>query len=466
MNSRARYVLLAILVLFHLEVGLPKILRPMSTPELRELPAPVRFMRGIPSPDRRYFMQKGAEPTILIVKALAVFLLLLLGSAAFFASQGRPRLIAIWVLLCLLVFVAFLLPAAIPILARHRTGNPAFAHDGGTIQVEEACKMLLAGENPYTEDYRNTPLDRWRGLSTPIVDHFPYFPLAVVPLVPVYALLSAIHLPDLRFFYLACAFATGLFLAFPEKRAEAKPYLFSLPFFTPYLAKASILGTNDIYSIAWVVLAMTVFEAGHLATGLVLLGLAMGVKQFAWLLLPLFLASLGKRIWTRRRLLFLAPAALLLVTLPFLLWDGRSFLDDTFGYAMGGSSTPYPVKGVGSYGFGTLALAYGLVERAATHHYPYILLGAIASLALVAYGSLLLYRQATEKPTPQAAAASPIPSIQAIFALSLLPFLYFSRYFHANFLGYALFFLLAAVLRTGTLSAFPESEASPGDRHS
>jgi len=449
MNTRARFVLLAILVLFHVEVALPKVLRPMGIPELRELPAPVRFLRGIPSPDRRYFMRQGAAPAILIEKAMAVFLLLILGAVTFFAPSGRRRLVATWVLVGLLVAIEFLAPAAIPILARHRTGNPAFAHDGGTIQVEEACKMMLRGRNPYTEDYRKTPLKQWRGLSTPIVDHFPYFPFAVVPLVPVYALLSAIHLPDLRFFYLACAFVTGLLLAFSEKRAEAKPLLFSLPFFAPYLAKATILGTNDIYSIAFVVLAMTIFEAGHLAAGLVVLGLAMGIKQFAWLLLPLFLASLGPRIRSRPKLILAAPAALLLVTIPFLLGDGRSFLDDTFGYAMGGSQTPYPVKGVGAYGFGTLALAYGLVKRAATNHYPYILLGAVCSLALLALGSIRLYREAAlEKPTKAAVLSKKIPVIQAVFALSLLPFLYFSRYFHANFLGYALFFLLVGIVRT------------------
>ncbi|MFN7971690.1 MAG: glycosyltransferase 87 family protein [Acidobacteriota bacterium] len=419
---------IVLLVLAHVETGIGDALRPLSRPEMQTLPAPLSILRGVPSDDRPYFKKPGPEPAILILRGIGVALLVSLVVCVLLAGDGRSGRAASSVITGLLVLTLYAIPASVPIVARARTHDPALAHDGGTIQIEVASGMLLAGKNPYRETYRGTPLESWRGLETPIVEHFPYFPWALLPLVPAVALGVA----DLRIVYALFLLGTAILLAIPARRHETRLALFCLPFFAPLLAKATMLGTNDAYAIFWIVAALFAIERGWHRSGLALLGLAFAVKQFSWLLAPLLLAVLWKE--RDRRVLLLAPAAFLAVTLPFALWDPASFLDDTFGYGLGGSATMHPVKGVGAYGFGNIALAFGLV-RTPNDPFPYTSIGIAICAAILALGARRLHR------TPSIAA------IPALFAAALLPLLYFARYLHANFLGYAVFFLLWGALR-------------------
>lgn len=439
-------VIVILLGLVQMETLLPEALRPLG--RLDRAPRFVELLRGKPSPDRPYFARKGPEPPILVLRAIGTALLIAYGVCELLLAR-RARSVVAWVLVALLVLFLYVVPALVPITARHATGDPAFAHDGGTIQIEEAARMLAHGRNPYRESYRGTALEHWRGLDTPIVDHLPYFPWAVVPLVPAVALLDATGLTDLRLAYLPCAAMLALLLAWPARHGEARRLLALLPFFCPLLAGASILGTNDLFAILWVAAALLLLERGRDRAGMVVLGLAMAVKQFCWPLWPLVAAYEWGRGRRAPRLLSIAPVTLALVALPFLLWDAPSFVDDTFGYALGGSATTHPIKGVGSWGFGTLALAYGLVSKA-TAPFPYSLVGLLLTLAV----GTVVARRLSVRPD--------MPLLLMGFSLALLPFLYFSRYFHGNFLGYALLFLLWGVARSldGSAAHGIQSEGS------
>jgi hypothetical protein len=75
-----------------------------------------------------------------------------------------------------------------------------FIHDGA-IQVEEAVKYLLAGKNPYVEDYIDTPMRLWGGWTdNPALYHCPYLPFIFLLTVPFYmAFNSILGLYDQRF---------------------------------------------------------------------------------------------------------------------------------------------------------------------------------------------------------------------------------------------------------------------------
>jgi len=67
------------------------------------------------------------------------------------------KLALVW----LIVVSTVVAQSVLLILLRQATGPASYTHDGGVIQTEEALKYVLAGKNPYIEDYVNTPMAEW-----------------------------------------------------------------------------------------------------------------------------------------------------------------------------------------------------------------------------------------------------------------------------------------------------------------
>lgn len=66
-----------------------------------------------------------------------------------------------WLLLIGIILGAVYLPALKMILLRQQSGPASYTHDGGVIQTEATIQFLLAGKNPYREDYTQTPMAEW-----------------------------------------------------------------------------------------------------------------------------------------------------------------------------------------------------------------------------------------------------------------------------------------------------------------
>ena len=102
-----------------------------------------------------------------------------------------------------IVFTTVVALSVFSILLRHVTGPASFCHDGGVIQTEEATKYVLAGENPYVEDYVDTPMAEWGIEFRTALYHYPYLPWTFLFSAPFYLLSqAAIGWYDQRFVYL------------------------------------------------------------------------------------------------------------------------------------------------------------------------------------------------------------------------------------------------------------------------
>jgi hypothetical protein len=118
------------------------------------------------------------------------------------------------------------------------------------------------------------------------------------------------------------------------------------------------------------------------------------------------------------------PAAIFLAItfLPFLANDWGAFYDDVVRYNAGGAAWTYPISGMG---FSAFLLWLGAIEyRQADFPFAAIELAVATPIAL--YTLYRLWR---------------VPTIALMlwgYALTLLAFLFFGRYFQGNYLGYIL----------------------------
>ncbi len=338
----------------------------------------------------------------------------------------------------LLITLHIVLPMGMLIRARLAAENHALAHDGGTIQMEESMKMLLMGKNPYSEDFIGTPLENWRGFSNNVVYHVPYMPGSFLYSIPFYLpTLRLIGCYDQRFLHLVLFFLSltliGMITPNESSRTVAR-LAFAL---NPFFAKYFMLGTNDIVVLFWLLLAVTLIVRGSNTAGMMALAAACAIKQFAWFFVP-FLAvpAIGlspehPRQWfaaiTASWRRWLPGAVLFLGTvLPFMLWDFSSFIDDTIRYGSGGLPTSYPMQGFHGYGFATIPLFFRWV-RDGSAMFPFTLLQVVV---VIPWFLWLWRRYASDKSVAGAVTFS---------ALTLLPFMFLSRYLHANFVGFIIF---------------------------
>ncbi|MGB3976362.1 MAG: glycosyltransferase 87 family protein [bacterium] len=353
-----------------------------------------------------------------------------------------------------LIILHILIPDIMMIQARSATANHALAHDGGTIQMEEAMKMVLKGKNPYSETFHGTPLENWRGFSNNVVFHVPYMPGAFMYSLPAYVLLSTFwdHY-DQRVIHLLMFVFSLYFIAAVSASWEKCLTTWMIFALNPFSAKYLALGTNDIVILFWLLLAVVLIQKQKVRSGLAALAAACAVKQFAWFFVP-FLAAYGLQLQKvglrgflnsiiKKYRLWAPAAALAVITIvPFLLWDIRSFIDDTFRYGSGGLPTSYPMQGFHGYGFATLLLFSRLFTDGRAN-FPFIVIQAITVVPLFIW----LWRKFIADPD--------MPEALTFSALCLLVFMFFSRYLHGNFVGFIIFWPALSWGMLGEKGSFP-----------
>ncbi len=352
-------------------------------------------------------------------------------------KQFWVKLSVVWVTMIGFVIV----PTLAAIVYRHNDHAWLYIHDGA-IQIEEAIKFLLAGKNPYAENYTATPMAQWPfyepGLtSNPALYHLIYLPLTILISLPFYLLSqAALGWYDQRFVYLLM-FVTLIPMTLsaaraPREKLGALMVIGLNPLFTPFF----IEGRNDIVVSFWLVGAILLLQRGRFGWAGVFVASAITSKQTAWFFVPFFIfyllgseraLQLRKQVWMRLRPL--VPAGLLAaaILLPFLFWNAGAFVGDTISYQVGASpGSSYPIK---SLGLGGLALGLGWIEHS-TDVFPFSILQITAgSLALL----FLLIGQRRD---------NTITRMAMNYVILFIVFAFFSRVFNDNHLGFALTWLI------------------------
>jgi hypothetical protein len=253
--------------------------------------------------------------------------------------------------------------AGLWIARRQMTGTVEVVHDG-QLQVEAALDFMRQGQIPYGQDYSNTPMGQRafneRGLRVnPAVHHLAYLPLILeISYLPYRVGLAVWGWWDQRLLMIPLLLVTLLLMPQLARNPARKLALIPIVGLNPLLMLGFAEGRNDIVMILFVVLAALAFQRERRSLGMLAFGLACATKQLVWFGAPFLLVYLlGPWPWEKaawaRALRYAWPAALVfLATLaPFVVWEPRSFLADTFGYMLGIGDVLSIAKGYGLAGF-------------------------------------------------------------------------------------------------------------------
>ncbi len=326
---------------------------------------------------------------------------------------------------------AFAVAPTIASLVLRDAGKPyTFIHDGA-LMIEWAARKLIAGQNPYVADYLDTPLFYWPMVNNPALYHLTYFPslfLITVPFVWVFDHVGLFW--DERYIYLPTYIATLAVLPLLVRRADHRLAMTALVALNPQLFPFVVEGRNDFFVLFFLFAGIALLQRERRALGSLAIAAAAGAKLHAVFVIPfvlVWLVATRKPKTVRdvvRALVPTIPAALFLAVtfIPFLVNDFGAFYDDVVRYNAGGAAWTYPISGMG---FSALLLALGIIDYRQAD-FPF----AVIELAVATPVAIWWMRRLWRDPT--------LVTLLTGYALTLLAFLFFGRYFQGNYLGYIL----------------------------
>ena len=345
----------------------------------------------------------------------------------------RPKLIKflLWPII-IIVLGATMMTA---IVDRSKTAPVYGVHDI-ILQQEAAMRYLLEGKNPYKETYFGTAVEEFNydepgntGAVNPALYHF------VMP--PWYLLfpfaLYFTSIPLFGFFdgrmALLIAMAGLLVVLWRWFKHRPLAYLaMILTALSPSVVDYFIEGRSDIFALFWFIWSLYFLERKKLFWSAFIFGLALMSKQTIWLAAPFyFIAAGGYSI--------ISIVVALTLAAPFLLWDPGAFIDSTVRFLSGGSVQSYPVSG---YGFGMVLRSFGIIKDIHAY-YPFIIWQFIFAAPVLTWAIIWFKKKKV------------MGRLLIGYALTLIVFWYFSRYFNNSHLGY-----LSSVFILGALKSEDE----------
>jgi glycosyl transferase family 87 len=329
------------------------------------------------------------------------------------------------------IVAAFVVAPTIASIVLRETGRAyTYIHDGA-LMIEWAARKLLLGQNPYVADYLDTPLFYWPMVNNPALYHLTYFPSLFLVTIPFVWLFDKVGLFwDERYLYLPAYIATLAVVPLLVRRWEHRLSLTALVALNPQLFPFVVEGRNDFFVLLFLFAGVALLQRERRTWGSLAIAAAAAAKLHALFFLPFLVvwlvATRKPKTWRDAigAMRPLVPAAILLAVtfLPFLINDFAAFYDDVVRYNAGGAAWTYPISGVG---FSALLLALGaIVYRQAD--FPF----AAIEIAVATPIALWWLRRLWREPT--------FATLLQGYALTLLAFLFFGRYFQGNYLGYIL----------------------------
>jgi hypothetical protein len=353
--------------------------------------------------------------------------------------EGSANFLKTLLIIWIIVIVA-ITPTIFNMISRPKGQPDAQLHDGA-FQTEVALRYLANGKNPYAESYFGTGLEQY-GISNvpenPALYNFVYFPVVLLSAYPLFLLTSAtMAWFDQRLVFLVF-FLIGL-IAVPRLSEDPmkKRLLLILVGLNIYTVEFLQTGRNDILIFVLLMLAIVFLKMEKVGTAGIFLALACGAKPSAWFFVPFLTVYLARglswraiaEVWLKRMIPFWLTV--ILTILPFVIWDAGAFWRSTVAYTFGFSNTPlFPVQG---YGFSTILLLLGIVASPLAQ-FPFIVFQVIASMPVFL---VTMRAQLRDNHINRALLNG---------ALLFLTFMFFSRFFHDNYLQFAVMAIGTAVV--------------------
>lgn len=364
----------------------------------------------------------------------------------FIKKRGSLIITATFALIFFIYFVNIVGSTSLTIYTRLHTEKYMYAHDN-PIQLEEAIKLILKGKNPYTENYFNTPLEKWGGWASqgpninPALYHFISLPFHLLFSIPFYLISNfLLHWFDQRLVYFFSLFLIiALILKWPNKSPQSKFIFLACFIINPLFSPFFIEGRNDVFVFSWIVLSVYFLQLQKIKCSSLVLALAVTSKHSSWFILPFYFAYLyyleatGLIFWqkikniSKKTYPFFITAAIIII--PFLIWDFTSFIDDTINYARGTAYASFPIYG---FGFSRLILQLNMVNSP-NEYWPFWIPQLIFGLPLL---HILLKMQKNNNAPAQ---------MIFNFSLLLMTFWLFSRFFNDNYIGFLIMLFIFAI---------------------
>ncbi|HEV2014601.1 MAG TPA: glycosyltransferase 87 family protein [Candidatus Dormibacteraeota bacterium] len=366
--------------------------------------------------------------------------------------QGRWRL-KLWCITAVAALTA-IGPTLVGIIERPRIGL-TMEHDG-LLQVESAIDRLLSGQPIYGVDWSTTQMARlpWDMTAgpNPALHHLAYFPLTVLVGVPFRLLTRTLGLPfDYRIVLIGFALVGLLAIGGLPIAANRRFMVITAIFLSPLITLYLWAGRNDIEFLAVVLLSLALLSRGHPIPAALALGVAVALKPFALMAVPFLLLVLAIRWRARpsRHEVVLSLAALALAPavtiLPFLIANPTALWTDVVLYPSGGVRDAYPIAG---YGFGEFLYEAHLIAHR-SDSFPFGVFQLLALVPVVWITASAFLRRPT------------IGRWMAGYALALLAFAFFARFFNDSYVGVVITLFLC-VRPVGDLSLKPAPSEQAG----
>ncbi|MBI3891225.1 MAG: DUF2029 domain-containing protein [Candidatus Wallbacteria bacterium] len=354
----------------------------------------------------------------------------------------RPRQI-VW--LCLF---AAAVPSAFLMAMRAATAPGQYVHDSA-VQSEEAMRFLLQGKDPYAESFANTPMAQvpFFGGKNPALEHIVYYPgsfLLSLPLRIVVHGLTGWY--DHRLFLLIC-YGAALWGAWRAAESQWRCHLMVAVGLNPAFNFYLIQGANDAAVAGLLLVALALSQGGRSTRAAICVGAAAAFKQTAWFFGVLAVAdALGRRgPGAAARAAVVMAAAMLALTLPFVVWDRAAFFDDTYAYLSGTAKESYPAAGLS---IANLTASYAVDPATTRKLFSVLQLGVVLPMLL-----FCAWRQAR------------LPGADRLawrYGLVVTAAFVCGRYFNASHLAYVSLFLIASWLLPGARNGSIGAAAAQG----
>jgi hypothetical protein len=327
------------------------------------------------------------------------------------------------------IIAAFVIIPALASIILRETGKPyTYIHDGA-LMVEEASRKFLAGMNPYVADYLDTPMFFWPMINNPALYHLTYFPfmfLVTGPFVWFFDHFGFVW--DQRYLYLPAYIGTLALVPFIVKGTAPRLAMTAAIALNPQLFPFVVEGRNDFFVLLFLFAGLALLTRERRTMSSLAFAAAGAAKLHALIFLPFVAVYLmaTKRPHNLREaigaLVPTWPAALFLLAtfVPFLVNNFGAFWDDVVSYNAGGAAWTYPISGMG---FSAILLGLGLIPYRQAD-FPFAAIEIAVATPIAAWWFIRLWQRPT------------IATLLAGYAITLLAFLFFGRYFQGNYLGF------------------------------
>jgi hypothetical protein len=366
----------------------------------------------------------GADALFLIACAAAAVTYALRDRTAGAAFTPRQRVAH----LAAIVAVFVVIPTIASLVLRE-TGKPyTYIHDGA-LMVEEAARKFLHGMNPYAADYLDTPMFYWPMINNPALYHLTYFPFMFLVTAPFVWLFDHLGLFwDQRYLYLPAYIGTLMLVPLLVQGTARRLAMTAAVALNPQLFPFVVEGRNDFFVLLFLFAGLVLLIRERRMTASLAFAAAGAAKLHALLILPFVAVYLVATRRPRgigdivRAMLPTLPAGLVLAAtlVPFLVNDFGAFYDDVVRYNAGGAAWTYPISGMG---FSALLLSLGVIPYRQAD-FPFALIEIAIATPVAIWWLIRLWRRPT------------LATLLAGYALTLLAFLFFGRYFQGNYVGF------------------------------